>query len=69
MVQHDKSTGDLNEAIGNIEKICGQYMASVSKALTMTELSPAKKHGILNEIKEHEQMIISICQGVKLNIQ
>lgn len=60
MIQDHKSTNDVKQAIDNISKNCEKYMASVSKALNTTRLSPKKRSGILNEIKEHEQMIIKV---------
>ena len=58
MIQDHKSTNDVKQAIDNISKNCEKYMASVSEALNITGSSPKKICHILNQIKEHEQMII-----------
>lgn len=58
MIQDRKSTNDVKQAIDNISKNCEKYIASVSEALNITGSSPKKICHILNQIKEHEQMII-----------
>ena len=72
MVQHDKSTGDLNEVMENlnkamedIETIYKQYMAAVDKALTIARYSQKAKDYNLNEITEHKEMIIKMCHDRK----
>ena len=62
MVQHDKSTENLDQAIGDIKKTCQEYMGAVSKALALIGSKPEKINHLLNEIEEHKQMIISMCQ-------
>ena len=75
MVQHDKSTEDLNEVMENLNKAMAgietsykQYMASVDRALTIAGYLPKVKLDILNKITEHEQMIIKMCHDRKRNI-
>ena len=38
MVQHDKSTENLDRAIKNIEKTCQEYMAAVSEGIGLKPL-------------------------------
>ena len=62
MVQHSKPTEDLDQAMDNIRKTRNQYMASVDKALNIAGYAPESIRRILNEITEHEQKVISLCQ-------
>ena len=65
MVQHSKPTEDLDKAIDDIETAYKQYMASVNKALTIAGCSYTKKDYCLNEIVEHNSLIVTECQRAK----
>ena len=65
MVQHDKSTENLDRAIKNIEKTCQEYMAAVSEGIGLTGSEPGKLSYLLNEIVEHNSMIVTECQRAK----
>ena len=68
MVQHDKSTESFDQAIKNVEKTYQEYMAAVSKALTIAGCSYAKKNYCQNEIVEHNSLILTECKDAKRNI-
>ena len=58
MPQHDKSTEDLDQAIGKIRTNCEQYIASVSEALRIAGSSPEKTRKFVNDIIECKEAII-----------
>ena len=58
MIQDRKLTNDVEQAIDNISKNREKYMASVSAALNRAGAEPGTISKMLNEITEHEQMII-----------
>ena len=62
MDQPRRSVTTLAEAVDNVRKTCEQYRLAVDKALIMTECSNESIRRILNEITEHEQMVIRLCE-------
>ena len=62
MDQPRRSITTLAEAVDNVRETCEQYRLAVDKALIMTESSNESIRCILNEITEHEQMVIDLCQ-------
>ena len=65
MVQHDKSTEDLQEAIDSVKATCEQYLASVREALTIAGYSYSLRDGRKKEIEEYREMIIKMCEDRK----
>ena len=69
MAQHDKSAENFDQAIENIEKTCQQYIGAVSAAIVLIGLKPGALSYLLNEIAEHNSMIVTACKDAKRNIQ
>ena len=65
MVQHDKLTENLDQAIDDIEKTCQAYIGAVSAAIVLMGSKPGKLSYLLNEIVEHKSMIVTECETAK----
>ena len=69
MVQHDKSTENLDQAIENVENAYREYIKAISAAVTLAGLPSGSLNRLTNGTIEIHNMIVTECQRAKERVR